>query len=250
MKSISVVTNARLQSSRVTDKLMRPFADSSLIEIALEKLNDMDFFDQRYLAVAEEPLIDLVGNYSNVEVLKVFVTPNCGENWAPRKTISGSLLSSTAQNSSWTPTSQGDWTTVHMTNITSAYWTDEMRTRFEFKSDGGNNIYLDDINIYSGTPSDEIVTASLGENGFAIEALSVFPNPTENDLNIRFSLKTPEQANLIVQDVTGKIAQSATINATEGSNLVLMNTADLASGMYFLKVQIGGSQKTIQFVVK
>lgn len=187
---------------------------------------------------------------SNNEVLKVFVTPNCGENWAPRKTLSGNLLSPTAQNSSWTPTSQGDWETVHMTNITSAYWTDQMRTRFEFKSDGGNNIYLDDINIYSGTPSDEIVTVSLGENAYAIEALSVFPNPTEKDLNIRFSLKTAEQATLIVQDVTGKITQSATINATEGSNLVMMNTANLASGMYFLNVQIGGSQKTIQFVVK
>ncbi|MDG1330865.1 MAG: M43 family zinc metalloprotease [Crocinitomicaceae bacterium] len=186
---------------------------------------------------------------SNSEVLKVYVTPNCGENWAPRKTLSGTQLSPTAQNSAWTPTSQADWTTVHMTNITSAYWTDQMRARFEFKSDGGNNIYLDDINIYAGAPSDVIV-ADVAENGFDIEALSVFPNPTEEDLNIRFTLKSADQANLIVQDVTGKITQSATINATEGSNLVLMNTADLASGMYFLNVQIGGSQKTIQFVVK
>jgi hypothetical protein len=32
--------------------------------------------------------------------------------------------------------------------------------------------------------------------------------------------------------------------------MVMMDTSALASGMYFLKVQIGGSQKTIQFVVK
>ena len=185
---------------------------------------------------------------SNTEVLKVYITPNCGENWAPRKTLSGNLLSSTAQNSSWTPTSQANWATVHMTNVTSAYWTDEYRCRFEFESDGGNNIYLDDINIYVGPPSDAIV--GISETGFDIEALSVFPNPTEKDLNIRFSLNSAQQANLTVQDVTGKIAQSATVNGTVGSNLVLMNTSALASGMYFLKVQIGGSQKTIQFVVK
>jgi PKD repeat protein len=185
---------------------------------------------------------------SNTEVLKVYITPNCGENWAPRKTLSGNLLSSTAQNSSWTPTSQANWTTVHMTNITSAYWTDENRCRFEFESDGGNNIYLDDINIYAGPPSDVIV--GISETEFDIEALSVFPNPTEKDLNIRFSLNSAQQANLTVQDVTGKIAQSATVNGTAGSNLVLMNTSTLASGMYFLKVQVGGSQKTIQFVVK
>lgn len=185
---------------------------------------------------------------SNSEVLKVYITPNCGENWAPRKTLSGSILGATAQNSSWTPGSQTDWVTVHMTNITSAYWTDQARCRFEFESDGGNNIYLDDINIYSGSPSDEIV--GISENVFDIEALAVYPNPADNDLNVRFSLNTADLATLTVQDVSGKIAQTATISGTEGTNLVIMDTSKLATGMYFLKVQIGASHKTIQFVVK
>lgn len=187
---------------------------------------------------------------SNTEVLKVYVTPNCGENWAPRKTLSGTQLATAAQNSSWTPTSQANWVTVHLTNITSGYWTDKFRAKFEFESDGGNNIYIDDINIYEGAPSDNIVTAGIEENGIDIDGLSVYPNPTDNDLNIRFTLANAEQANLIVQDVSGKIAQSAMVNASEGSNLVMMDLTQLAAGMYFLKVQIGTSQKTIQFVVQ
>ena len=70
MKSVSVVVNARLGSTRVKNKLMRPFADSCLIEIALEKLNGMDFFENRYLAAAEKPLIDLADKYKNIDVLK------------------------------------------------------------------------------------------------------------------------------------------------------------------------------------
>ena len=70
MKSISVVTNARLGSTRVPQKLMRPFADSSLIEIALSKLDKMDFFEHRYLAVAEKELVELGRKYPNVEVLE------------------------------------------------------------------------------------------------------------------------------------------------------------------------------------
>lgn len=69
MKTISVVTNARLQSTRVPRKLVRPFAGTSLIEIALAKLDRMDFFDGRYLAVAEEELKALARNYRNVEIL-------------------------------------------------------------------------------------------------------------------------------------------------------------------------------------
>lgn len=70
MKSISVVTNARLQSTRVSRKLARPFAGTSLIEIALAKLDRMDFFERRYLAVAEQELVDLAEPYQNIEVLR------------------------------------------------------------------------------------------------------------------------------------------------------------------------------------
>lgn len=70
MKNISVVINARLNSTRVPRKLVRSFAGSSLIEIALGKLNQMDFFDHRYLAVAESELIDLGREFPNVEILE------------------------------------------------------------------------------------------------------------------------------------------------------------------------------------
>lgn len=70
MKSVSVVINARLGSTRVKNKLMRPFADSCLIEIALEKLDKMDFFDNRYLAAAEQSLIELADKYQNISILK------------------------------------------------------------------------------------------------------------------------------------------------------------------------------------
>ena len=69
MKSISAVINARLQSTRIPRKLLRSFAGESLLEIALAKLNRMDFFEKRYLAVAEEELKALVPRYENVELL-------------------------------------------------------------------------------------------------------------------------------------------------------------------------------------
>ncbi len=69
LRPISVVINARLSSTRVPRKLIRPFCDSSLIEIALEKVNRMDFFANRYLAVADSELIEIGQRYPNVEIL-------------------------------------------------------------------------------------------------------------------------------------------------------------------------------------
>ena len=186
---------------------------------------------------------------SNDEWLKVFITGDCGGDWVQRKTIHGSILSPDAQNSTWTPSEQWDWTTVHMSNVTSAYWTDKFRVKFEFESDGGNNFYLDDINIYSGPPSDQIVVG-LNEADFELEAVSVYPNPTDNELNVRFTIPNSATTDIYVQDVSGKIVEQSSVAGAAGSNWVMMNTSELATGMYFLKVQVGDAQKTVQFIVK
>ena len=69
MRSISVVINARLQSTRVPNKLIRPFSGSTLIEIALEKLNVLDFFEHRFLGVADPELKKKVKSFENVQIL-------------------------------------------------------------------------------------------------------------------------------------------------------------------------------------
>lgn len=70
MKPISAIVNARLQSSRTKSKMVRPYCGTDLLEIALEKLNGLDFFEHRYLAVAEDELARKVEKYPNVEVLR------------------------------------------------------------------------------------------------------------------------------------------------------------------------------------
>ncbi len=69
MKTNSAVINARKGSTRVENKLLRSFANSTLIEIALSKLNQMDFFDNRYLAVAEKEFKNLLISYPNISLL-------------------------------------------------------------------------------------------------------------------------------------------------------------------------------------
>lgn len=190
-------------------------------------------------------------NTSDDDWFRVYVTSDCGENWDLRKTQHGFQLSSLTQTSQFTPSSQDDWTTVHMTNITSGYWVDNFRYKFQFEAGGGNNMYIDDINIYSGSPSDELVTADAGlTEGTLVSGLGVYPNPTEGELNIRFNMGGDEDAVIYIQNVAGQITQQSLVKAKTGSNLVLVDTNNLASGLYFLKLQVGKSQQTVQFVVK
>lgn len=187
-------------------------------------------------------------NTSNDEWLKVFISSNCGDNWVQRKTLHGDQLSALVVGNSWTPQSQSDWTTVHMTNVTPNYFSENFRVKFRFEGENGNNFYLDDINLYKGSPSDVIILG-LAQAG-AIEELSLYPNPAEGLLNLRFTISGNESVKIEINDVFGKSIETNQILAHEGSNLVMMDIVDLETGLYFVQIEAGNVKKTLQFVKK
>jgi PKD repeat protein len=186
---------------------------------------------------------------ADYEYLKVFITGDCGDTWVQRKTLGGNQLSTLTATSSWKPSSQADWVTVHVTNVTSNYFSQNFKFKFRFEGEGGNNFYLDDINLYAGAPSNEIV---LGINEFneSINDISLYPNPTDGELNVSFSASKNKDMQFQVLDITGKIIQNNLVYAVQGSNLVLLDTRIFAAGSYFLKIMSDDHFKTLPFVIK
>ena len=64
MKSISIVINARVNSSRVERKLIRPFAGTTLLDIVLSKFCCVTNFPV-YLAACEKEILDIYKKYSD-----------------------------------------------------------------------------------------------------------------------------------------------------------------------------------------
>jgi PKD repeat protein len=188
-------------------------------------------------------------NTSDVEYLRIIGTNNCGDVWNTRKTIGGNTLSNLTATSSWTPSSASDWTTMHVTNINSSYFVSNFRYKFRFEGSGGNNIYLDDINLYKGSPSNTNVLNVNSENTIN-SVYSIYPNPAEDEVNIEFNVDTDQDVVFNILDVTGNVVQSNLIKAQVGSNLVLLNTEKLSSGMYLLNIATGNSIQTSQFVIR
>ena len=180
--------------------------------------------------------------------LRVYLTSDCGDAWAIRKTLHGPQLTSALQTNSFVPSSVADWTTIHMTNVTNIFFTDKFRYKFAFQAGGGNNMYIDDINIYQGSPSDDIVlgTEELGE----FSRLSLFPNPADKELNVSFTVQTDNQTVITIQDVSGKKIQEHLIHAIQGSNLVSIDTQKMEAGVYFMQLKMNGSTKAVKFIVK
>ena len=120
--------------------------------------------------------------------------------------------------------------------------------RFKFEGEGGNNFFLDDINLYSGAPSNDIVLSTSVETAFS--DLSVFPNPTDGDLHLQFTSPTGGAAQLHITDLSGKIISNYPLQLQPGTNLVITETNQLAGGSYLLTLVVNGIQTTRTFVVR
>lgn len=238
------------------------FSDGKCVKLAnfdevlpstLDELNS-EIIDLSKLSVNDPLTLTFKYSYrkkadANYEALKIAVSTDCGTSWLIRNAITGNYLSSIITTEPWVPKSQSDWTTVHVTQITSQFYNSNFRFKFQFTGNGGNNLYLDDINLYNGTPSESIVLG-INETPIEIDDFKIFPNPTEGELNVHFSIPTDKEVYLNIQDVTGKTIQTQKINGINGSNLVLLNTQSLAPGIYLLKTQMGNIQKVSPFIVK
>lgn len=104
-------------------------------------------------------------NTANSEKLQVSISKDCGTTWSIIKNLSGTTLGTIVNTNAWTPSSTSDWTSVHVTNISSAYWVENFMYKFTFISTGGNNLYLDNINIYPGPSSDTPVLLDTDNDG-------------------------------------------------------------------------------------
>jgi len=107
---------------------------------------------------------------------------------------------------------------------------------------------LDNINLYSGPPSNDLVLATINENLF--DNLNIYPNPTDGDLHLTFNSSIGGASMLYITDITGKRVKSYPLQIQTGSNVVITETTGLASGTYLIQLHSNGFVTTRSFIVE
>lgn len=189
-------------------------------------------------------------NGSDDDYLRVYITKDCGADWGIRKTMHGFIFDNGTQSSPYTPSSQSDWTTIHITNIDSSYWVDNFRYKFVFQAGGGNNFYLDNINVYHGNPSDALIVGIDEIMQGSISQFRIYPNPVEDELTVDFDVTNSQKADLVVTDISGKQIARHSLFANEGHNKAYISTSALRSGVYLITIAANGYEDTKRFIVK
>ena len=178
---------------------------------------------------------------SNDEWLQLMVSNDCGETWSIRKTMHGNVLSSEVSSEPYVPASADEWEHVEVTSINSAYFVSNFMYRFRFRSDDGNNIYIDNINIYP-----ESMLGLDGLSGLNAQ-VNLYPNPVADVLNISIQTEGLASSTIEIFDVSGKVISVINQGLNE-SHKVEYPTADLAEGLYYVKVTMNNSSVVKKFI--
>jgi hypothetical protein len=84
---------------------------------------------------------------------------------------------------------------------------------------------------------------SVKELGSALSNLAVFPNPTQDFINVNFHLEEATQVRIAVSDLTGRMQQVLVDTYLPGGNQQQqLNLQDLPAGLYLLNIQTPSGQ--------
>jgi hypothetical protein len=158
---------------------------------------------------------------SSNDSLNVYVTTNCGDTWVRHYSKTGTALATAPDHlNNYTPTAS-EWRSEFI-DLSSYIGQPNVQVRFEFYGNTGNNIQVDDINIFDAT-------TGIDEHGAG--AVSVFPNPSSG--SVHFNLPAVlENSSIRIYSALGSLAKEIAIDQTS----LDIDIRDLPSGIYFYQV--------------
>ena len=169
----------------------------------------------------------------NNDNLRILASKDCGKTWSVRKVIQYSQLTTAPNQIGFVPTN-GEWKEAVVSSIVGPYCVSNFRFKFEFISGGGNDLFIDDINI---SLEDNIDVLDLGKN-----EISIFPNPSSDRLNINSLMPID---NIKIFDLSGKLIANISLAQKNKSSI---DIDFLNRGFYSIVVKTKAEKITRRFI--
>ncbi len=171
--------------------------------------------------------------------LKIFVSSNCGTTWTNVFDKSGTALATAPNATSRFFPQPTQW--YPNTISLSQFAGQELIVKFECNSAYGNNLWLDNFWIN---------TAALGEEEIQAAQAKLYPNPARDAVKVSLQVSEAGEALVEVINLNGQtvIAQTASVEA--GMQSIDLNVADLANGVYTVKIALNDRVETLRFTVQ
>lgn len=174
---------------------------------------------------------------NNTDRLQIFVTKNCGNTWTQIYSSSapGPLkTTSITHANTFTPGIASDDWRLEKINLMPSLVNGVVRFKFVFTAGGGNNIFIDDLNI------DGINTTNINELSNN-KRLKIYPNPANDIIQIDLGSTSQSSFKCLVTDLAGRNCLVEKLKESETSNLKrALDVSKLRPGVYFICIEENG----------
>lgn len=194
-----------------------------------------------------EPKMDFLYAYAKKtngsgDQLEILVSSDCGTNWTSVFQRSGDILKSVQDPvvTSFVPTAD-QWRQESIS--LSDFNAPEVIVKFRATSGGGNNLYIDDINIRQELPT------GIAENNAFDAGFSVFPNPAANEVSVNFISDKAGAVRIETRNALGQLLHTQHIQAEAGDNQTRLDLRSYADGLYYVTVKTGNYSSTKKLTI-
>lgn len=97
---------------------------------------------------------------------------------------------------------------------------------------------------FTDSETTSFTNASLSSTSFGLDAISLYPNPTKDILNISIPSSLGSDINYEVYNNLGQVIKVNNSNQSEFS----ISTNELSSGIYFIKLEVNNASKVLRFI--
>ncbi len=171
--------------------------------------------------------------------LKIFVSSNCGTTWTNVFDKSGTALATAPNATSRFFPQPTQW--YPNTISLSQFAGQELIVKFECNSAYGNNLWLDNFWIN---------TAALGEEEIQAAQAKLYPNPARDAVKVSLQVSEAGEALVEVINLNGQTVIAQTTSVEAGMQSIDLNVADLANGVYTVKIALNDRVETLRFTVQ
>ena len=164
-------------------------------------------------------------NEGNNDRLKAYISTDCGENWRLRFSKLGAALATVPPRSvAYMPKATSEWKEFSFNIPPSDRSSPNIRFKYEFTNDGGNNFYMDDI-FPLGLTLDEKHDGNI----------VLFPNPTKDRPTIQLDLFEKQKIWIGVFNVYGqKLHEIPDLEFQAGTQLFVLDFQFDTQGIYYI----------------
>ncbi|MFP5041261.1 S8 family serine peptidase [Parasediminibacterium sp. JCM 36343] len=172
------------------------------------------------------------------DTLQIDITKDCGSTWAPiYKRWGNTLQTAPASDTGFVPM-KSQWRTDSINVSSLVNGGDQIRVRFRDINNNSNNIYIDNIRIYSKT-----LYNLVREKG-----LLIYPNPVSNRLTIQHYLTPTTLQSVAIYTASGQRVKQVSYNG-HASTLEQLSLASLPAGVYAISL-VYTDRKVMEKVVR